>query len=46
MKELSFTQSFLSSIKSFTKEEESNLNEVGLYIIQKLREEDLKDIIK
>jgi len=42
MKELSFTQSFLSSIKSFTKEEESNLNEVGLYIIQKLREEDLK----
>ena len=43
MKELDFSKSFFPSIKSFAKEENSNLNKAGLYIIQKLREEDLKE---
>ena len=43
MNELDFSKSAISPIKSLSKEDFSNLNNVGLYIIQKLREEDLKE---
>ena len=43
MNELDFSKSAISPIKSSSKEDFSNLNNVGLYIIQKLREEDLKE---
>ena len=43
MNELDFSKTLFPSIKSFSKEEDSNLNNVGLYIIQKLREEDLRE---
>jgi hypothetical protein len=43
MNELDFSKSFFPTIKCFSKEEDSNLNNVGLYIIQKLREEDLRE---
>ena len=43
MNELDFSKTHFPSIKSFSKEEDSNLNNVGLYIIQKLREEDLRE---
>ena len=45
MNELDFSKSFFPPIKCFSKEEDSNLNNVGLYIIQKLREEDLREIL-
>ena len=43
MNELDFSKTLFPSIKCFSKEEDSNLNNVGLYIIQKLREEDLRE---
>ena len=43
MNELDSSLSFLSPTITFSKEEDTNLNKVGLYIIQKLREEDLKE---
>ena len=43
MNELDFSKSFCAPINSSSIEDISNLNNVGLYIIQKLREEDLKE---
>ena len=43
MNELDFSKSAIDPIKSSSNEVLSNLNSVGLYIIQKLREEDLKE---
>ena len=43
MKELDFSFTSLPSEKLLSKEDSFNLNSVGLYIIQKLREEDLKE---
>ena len=43
MNELDFSKSAIDPIKSSSNEDLSNLNSVGLYIIQKLREEDLKE---
>ena len=43
MNELDFSTSSKDPIKSSSNEDLSNLNSVGLYIIQKLREEDLKE---
>ena len=43
MNELDFSTSSKDPIKSSSNEVLSNLNSVGLYIIQKLREEDLKE---
>ena len=43
MNELDFSTSSKDPIKSSSNEDFSNLNNVGLYIIQKLREEDLKE---
>ena len=43
MNELDFSKSAINPIKSSSNEDLSNLNSVGLYIIQKLREEDLKE---
>ena len=43
MNELDFSTSSKDPIKSSSNDDFSNLNNVGLYIIQKLREEDLKE---
>ena len=43
MNELDFSKSAIDPIKSSSNEDLSNLNSVGFYIIQKLREEDLKE---
>ena len=43
MKELDFSFPCFPSEKCFPKEDSFNLNSVGLYIIQKLREEDLRE---
>ena len=43
MNELDFSKSLCAPINSSSCEDFSNLNNVGLYIIQKLREEDLKE---
>ena len=43
MNELDFSKSAIDPIKSSSNDDFSNLNNVGLYIIQKLREEDLKE---
>jgi len=43
MNELDFSISSKDPIKSSSNDDFSNLNNVGLYIIQKLREEDLKE---
>ena len=43
MNELYFSTSSKDPIKSSSNDDFSNLNNVGLYIIQKLREEDLKE---
>jgi len=43
MNELDFSKSAIDPIKPSSNEDLSNLNSVGLYIIQKLREEDLKE---
>ena len=43
MKELDFSFTSFPSEKLLSKEDSFNLNSVGLYIIQKLREEDLKE---
>ena len=44
MSELDFSTPLFTQTNFYLKEEESNLNYVGLYIIQKLREEDLKEM--
>ena len=43
MNELDFSTSSKDPIKSSSNDDFSNLNNVGLYILQKLREEDLKE---
>ena len=44
MSELDFSTPLFTQTNFYLKEEESNLNYVGLYIIQKLREEDLREM--
>ena len=44
MSELDFSTPLFTQTNFYLKEEESNLNFVGLYIIQKLREEDLREM--
>ena len=44
MSELDFSTPLFTQTNFYLKEEDSNLNYVGLYIIQKLREEDLKEM--
>jgi hypothetical protein len=44
MSELDFSAPLFTRTDFYLKEEESNLNYVGLYIIQKLREEDLREM--
>ena len=44
MSELDFSTPLFTQANFYLKEEESNLNYVGLYIIQKLREEDLREM--
>ena len=44
MSELDFSTPLFTQTNFYLKEEESNLNYVGLYIIQKIREEDLREM--
>ena len=44
MSELDFSTPLFTQTNFYLKDEESNLNYVGLYIIQKLREEDLREM--
>ena len=44
MSELDFSTPLFTQTNFYLKEEDSNLNYVGLYIIQKLREEDLREM--